>query len=47
MSQRKDYKARYGAEPAWDLQRLKQEQIAENRDDRIHGELITMEDLEE
>jgi hypothetical protein len=37
---RRDYKAEYGHEPDWHLQREKQETIAKNRDARLHGEVI-------
>lgn len=30
MSNTKDYQAEYGYQPAWDLQRKKQESVAEN-----------------
>lgn len=36
----KDNKARYGSKMQWDAQRAKQQAIADERDARLHGEVI-------
>lgn len=35
MNNHRDHQAEYGYNPTWDLQREKQETVAENRDERI------------
>lgn len=36
----RDRKAEYGSEMHWDLQKKKQETVAQNRYERLHGEVI-------
>jgi hypothetical protein len=43
----RDHKAEYGYQPTWEKQREKQEEHAENRGERLHGELIDIEELED
>jgi hypothetical protein len=43
----RDHKAEFGYQPTWEKQREKQDEHAENRDERLHGELIDIEELED
>lgn len=43
----RDWRAEYGYQPTWDKQREKQEEHARAREDRLHGELITLEEMED
>lgn len=43
----RDNKAEFGYQPTWDRQREKQEEHAEERQERLHGEIITLEEMED
>lgn len=43
----KDNKARYGSRMNWDKQKNKQQEVADSYYARHHGEVITLEELEE